>query len=137
MFEELAFNSVKDKIKLFEVRNKSIDGTSPKSGVTTCKLNAITPSLKPTYLHLNAVSSERAPKSSLTKFEDSNIQDRIKFFESSRHKQAKSSYIKSAMVSRMNLSQQETCDSVAKASSIESLKCSSSNLFIPAKIPDP
>jgi hypothetical protein len=76
----LAICSVKDKIKLFEVRNKSIDGTLPKSGMTTRKLNAnITPSLKPTCLHLNAVSSERTLKSRVVCLSD--VQDRIKFFE--------------------------------------------------------
>ena len=53
IFEELAFSSVKDKIKLFEVRNKSIDGILPKSGVTTRNLNALTPSLKPKNIFLN------------------------------------------------------------------------------------
>jgi len=97
MFEELAFSSVKDKIKLLKVRSNSIDGTLPKSGKSTRKLNAnITPSLKPAYLHLNAVSS---------KCEGSNVQDRIKFFVSSRQAKSSCANIKFAAVSRKNLSQ--------------------------------
>jgi hypothetical protein len=39
-------------------------------------------------------------------------------------------------VSRKNLSQQEKCESVARASSTESIICSPMNLIVPAMIPD-